>query len=131
MFANLPFTVFEAIRMIYFQNCRFRERQKEKGITMKKKHSKVLTRKERTKQREYWRIKQRESRERRHPQKIGRKKEKDRKKLREKRLIIKLKAKEREIGMVAPQKMKVGQAILESIKDSAIGRKKLHNNCPF
>lgn len=55
---------------MYFENCRYRERKREKGIDTKKKSSKVLTTNEREKQRQYWRVKQKESRERRHLPKI-------------------------------------------------------------
>ncbi|XP_062571004.1 uncharacterized protein LOC134233020 [Saccostrea cucullata] len=97
----------------------------------KKKVSKVLTRKEREKQRQYWRIKQKESRERRHPQKIRRKKEKDRERQRKKRLTIKLQAVEKRAKKFTPQKIKVKQTILDSIKGNAIARKKAAKKLAF
>lgn len=109
----------------YFENCRYRERKREKGIESKQKCSKVLTRNEREKQRQYWRVKQKESRERRHPQKIRRKKEKDRERQRKKRFNIKLKAMEKKIEKTTPNtcKIKIKQAIINSIKDNAKARK--------
>ncbi|XP_033730626.1 uncharacterized protein LOC117320042 [Pecten maximus] len=60
---------------------RYRERLKARGMQPKKvdKGSKVLTRKEREKKREYWRIKKQESRNNQSSQKKRRVKEKDRK----------------------------------------------------
>ena len=60
-------------------SCRYRDRRKEKGIVeVIKAKSQILTRSEREKKREYWKMKQRQSRLKRSGQKSRRVREKDR-----------------------------------------------------
>lgn len=94
---------------------RFRERQKSEGIVLKK-PSKVLTRKEREKKREYWRVKQQVSRKKRHPQKIRRKNEKDRE--------IRLKVKIQKLQKKCPRKkVQVRETLLETLKNNHVARR--------
>lgn len=108
----------------YFENCRYRERKREKGIESKQKCSKVLTRNEREKQTQYWRVKQKESRERRNKKLEERKKKTERGKGK-KDLTSNLKPWRKEIEKTSPNtcKIKIKQAIINSIKDNAKARK--------
>ena len=85
----------------------------------------MLTRREREKQREYWRRKQAESRNRRHPQKVRRKKEKDRVNLKAKRVQFKLRAVGKKVRKTRTKSIKIRQALLESIKGNVEARNKI------